>query len=468
MKRANLFSAMIVLLATSSIVKAQDSIIAPQTQEESKLKISGELLTDERFLLKNKNDWAWNENRLTLKIDKKIIDKSKFHSEIWLRNIGLPKLTSSSDLYNKNIVNPYNLDIREAYLELYGFLFKNLDVKIGRQRITWGTADKLNPTDNLNPYDLEDILDFGRHNGSDAINLNYYLNTDFSLQAVYIPFFKPANLPLGIFANALAPSMELPQGMVLKGFSDTLLTPKFNLGESAVAGGKFKGMIKGVDFSLSYVWGRDGLPFATRNTMVPVDTLGGININSQLSFARTHIIGADLATSIAGIGFWAEAAAFIPEKNIVMTNDLSAFYPLSPVPVTQDTILLDKTKPYIKFVIGGDYNFSDGSYLNFQFLHGFIHERGNENLNDYLMLRYEKKFFNEKLKLAPLSGGFIVSDWKDIKNNYAFIYAPEIVYQATDNTQISLSAVIFDGKGQNAFANLSNYNMALFKLKHSF
>jgi hypothetical protein len=129
---------------------------------------------------------------------------------------------------------------------------------------------------------------------------------------------------------------------------------------------------------------------------------------------------------------------------------------------------LDKTKPYIKFVIGGDYNFSDGSYLNFQFLHGFIHERGNDALNDYLMLRYEKKFFNEKLKLAPLSGGFIVSDWKDIKNNYAFIYAPEIVYQATDNTQISLSAVIFDGKGQNAFATLNNYNMALFKLKHSF
>ena len=72
--------------------------------------------------------------------------------------------------------------------------------------------------------------------------------------------------------------------------------------------------------------------FATRNTFIPVDAMGGTNINSQLSFARTHIIGADLATSIAGIGFWAEAAAFIPEKDVIMTNDLSAFYPLSPVP----------------------------------------------------------------------------------------------------------------------------------------
>jgi hypothetical protein len=110
--------------------------------------------------------------------------------------------------------------------------------------------------------------------------------------------------------------------MVLKGFKDTLMMPKYNIGESSTAGLKFKGFAKGADFSLSYVWGYDGLPFAARNTFIPVDTLSGININSQLSFARTHIIVADMATSIAGIGFWAEAAAFIPEKNVIMTNDV--------------------------------------------------------------------------------------------------------------------------------------------------
>jgi len=464
MKLINLFSIMLVLLATSSIIKAQDSIVTPQAQDESKLKISGELLTDDRFLLKGKNDWAWNENRLTLKFDKKITDNSKFYSEVWLRNIGLPNLSTSADLYNKGIVDPYNMEIREAYVQLFGFLTKNLDLTIGRQRIVWGTADKLNPTDNLNPYDLEDILDFGRHRASDAINMNYYFNTDFSLQGIYIPFFQPANMPIGIFANALNPTMELPQGMVLKGFSDTLLMPKYNLGESSIAGGKFKGMVKGVDFSLSYVWGRDGLPVATRNTFT-VDTLGGININSQLSFTRTHIIGADLSTSIAGIGFWAEAAAFIPEKDVIMTNDLSA---LSPVPVTIDTTILDKKKPYIKFIVGGDYNFSDGSYLNFQYMHGFINEKGNENLNDYFFMRYEKKFFNEKLKFAPIGGAFIVTDWNKIEDNYAVAYMPQVSYKATEDIEITLSAAIFDGKGDNLFANLKDYNMFMFKLNYSF
>ena len=479
MKKSFLLS--IILLVASGIIKAQDTIVSSvdstaivqemqnvQNPDETKLKISGELSTDDRFLLKNKNDWAWNENRLTLKLDKKITDNSKFYSEVWLRNIGLPGLTTSAGLYNKGIVDPYNLEIREAYVQMFGFLTKNLDLKIGRQRIVWGTADKLNPTDNLNPFDMEDILDFGRHRASDAINMNYYLNNDFSLQGVFVPFFQPANLPVGIFANALNPTMELPQGMVLKGYSDNLLMPKYNLGESAVAGGKFKGMIKGVDFSLSYVWGRDGLPFAIKNTFIPVDTLGGININSQLSYARTHIIGADLATSIAGVGFWAEAAAFIPEKNVIMTNDLSALYPLSPVPVTIDTTLLEKTKPYIKFVVGGDYNFSDGSYLNIQYLHGFIHERGNENLSDYFFIRYEKKFFDEKLKIAPISGAFIVTHWDKIKDNYAIAYIPQITYKATDDVEITLSAAIFDGKGDNIFANLKDYNMFMFKLKYSF
>ncbi|MDO9581182.1 MAG: hypothetical protein Q7J06_11580, partial [Bacteroidales bacterium] len=313
MKRIYLFSVMIVLLVTSGQLKAQESSVTAPEKDESRLKISGELLTDERFLLNNKKDWAWNENRLTLRLDKKITNNSKFYSEVWLRNIGLPNITSSGDLYNKGIIDPYNLEIREAYVQLFGFLTKNLDLKIGRQRITWGTADKLNPTDNLNPYDLEDILDFGRHRGSDAISLNYYFNSEFSLQGVYIPIFQPANMPIGIYANALTPNMELPQGMVLNEFSDTILLPRYNLAESSTAGLKFKGFAKGVDFSVSYVWGYDGLPFATRNTFIPVDAMGGININSQLSFSRTHIFGADLATSIAGFGFWTEAAAFIPE-----------------------------------------------------------------------------------------------------------------------------------------------------------
>lgn len=429
--------------------------------------LSGELRTDQRFLFQEKNPWAWNENRLTLRLDKSITGNSKFYSEVWLRNMGLPAVTSASDLYNKGIVDPYNLEIREAYVRLTGFLTKNLDVTLGRQRIAWGTADVINPTDNLNPYDFEDILDFGRHRGSDALNLQYYFGNNYSLQAVFVPFFQPANLPVGIFANTLGSSMEMPEGMVLQDYSDTILMPKYNVGESASAGFRFKGFAGGVDFSLSYVWGWDGLPNNTYNTISPVDLQGGVNVEAQLSYGKNHIIGADLATSLFGIGLWAEAAVFIPDEDIIMTNDITAFFPTSPEPITMDSTVL-KAEPYVKFVVGGDYFFSDGSYLNMQYIHGFIHEKGKVALNDYFFLRYDKSFFNSKLKISPLSGAFIVTDWTDIKNNYALAYMPEITYQATPNAEISLSSVFFDGKGNNLFANMKDYDMFMLKLTYIF
>lgn len=453
----------LLILLFSAAMKAE-----AQDMDDNTLKISGNLLSDERFLLKSPNSWAWNETRLTLNLDKKISGSSLFHSEVWLRNIGLPKMISSSDLYNKGIIDPYNLELREAYFQVNGFLLKNLDLRVGRQYISWGTADKLNPTSNLNPYDMEDILDFGRHRGSDAIRLDFYLNNDFSLQGVYVPFFQPANLPVGIFSDALNSTMTLPQGLVLKGFSDTLLTPGYNLKESSTAGFKFKGFLAGIDFSLSYVYGIDGLPLSTLNTIFPVDLTGGVNIRSELSFTRSHIFGADLATSIGGMGFWAEGALFLPTEDVNMTTDLSALYPLSPVPVTMDSLVLDSSRPYLKFIVGADYFLPDGSYFNLQYMHGFIHERGRENLNDYFFAQFYKKFFSEKLKIAPLGGGFIVSDWKDIKNNYALVYMPEIALQASENAEISLSAVLFGGKGENLFAGLKDYNMLTLKMKYSF
>ena len=41
-------------------------------------------------------------------------------------------------------------------------------------------------------------------------------------------------------------------------------------------------------------------------------------------------------------------------------------------------------------------------------------------------------------------------------------------YMATDNTEIKISTVIFEGKGSNIFSNLNDKNMLMFKVIHSF
>ena len=59
-------------------------------------------------------------------------------------------------------------------------------------------------------------------------------------------------------------------------------------------------------------------------------------------------------------------------------------------------------------------------------------------MNDYFFIKLDKKFFDDKLKISPLAGGFIVSDWEDVENNFAIVYAPNISYMATDNAEITL------------------------------
>ncbi len=435
-------------------------------QEESRPLLRGEFLTDQRLLMNEDHSWAWSENRLDLKLEKRQ-GKLKFYSNIWLRHLGGAGVQTVSGLYSKDQINPWNLDLREAYAEVNGFLAENLDLKIGRQRIAWGTADKFNPTDNINPYDFEDLFDFGRHQGSEAINLIMHFGEQSSLQGVYVPFFRPSNLPLGVFSGVLTMPMIMPEGLTVSGIEDKLDMPAYNFSEGASAGLRFKTFLKGFDFSLSYLYGRDGLPLLTSVTFVPTMTLPNVNLETEFCFPRMHIIGADMAGSIGSVGVWAEAAVFVPEKEIHQRTDLSLIYPALPVPMVMDTITLSKD-PWLKLAIGADYTFHNGAYLNVQYLRGFIHERGQGNMNDYLLLSLEKGFFNGELVFRPLAGSISVTDMEAVSDNYAVFYTPEIIYKGIDNFQIGFGAYIFEGKGTGIFAGLNELDMLQLKAKLNF
>ena len=428
--------------------------------QESPLRLYGELYFDNRFRLEN-GQWSWNENRLDLQLDKKFADKAKFHSQVWLRSFGYPFLQHAEQLFNKDETSPYNIDIREAYVELYGVFTKNLDMKIGRQRIAWGTADKLNPTDNVNSYDLEDIWDFGRHLGSDAIQLRYYLK-EFYLEGDYILYFRPASLPRGDWAEGLFMPMELPSFMHLASFEDSLAMPRLNLAENATYAVKFGGFAAGFDFSASYVYGRDGLPLNYYNKIVPADTSGGVSVKSLFFFPRQQIVGLDMAGAIGSVGVWAEAAAFFPEEEVTLTNDISAFgFP------SMDSVVIEK-KSWFKVAAGMDYTFHGGHYINFQYLHGFVHERGRGKLNDYFVFTYDKYLFNDKLKLRPLTCAFVISDWQDIPGNYALIYMPSFSYLPNNNTEISLGVRLIGGKGDDVFAQYKDKDEFVLGVKFRF
>lgn len=455
MKKHTLFLVLgLLLISIPCFLLSQESTTATE------VKWNGYLQTDNRLRLKGDDGFSWQEYRLDLKIEVKPSEKVHFYSEVWLRSFGFTAAQNSSDLADKSKVSPLSLDFQEAYIDLYGFLLDNLDIRIGRQRIAWGTADKLNPTDNLNPDDLEDIWDFGRHLGSNGLKASYYLK-DYTFSFIFIPTSTPAVLPKGDWASALSSPMELPTGLILGNYSDKIISPKNNFKESSITGVKISKNLFGYDLSLSYVYGRDDLPLVKKVTFTPTTTQGEVDIESELIYPRLHIAGIDMAGAIANVGVWAEAAVFFPEK-IKMTTDLSALG-LG----IQESIALDD-KPYVKYVVGADYTFKSGIYINVQYLHGFIHERGNGNLNDYFMFGLEKKFFNDKLKIIPITGGIVISDFKDIKNNYALILTPEITYYPVDNAEISLGARWINGKNTTSFGRVKDKDELYLKLKYSF
>ena len=435
-------------------------------QSLNTVRLRGELYSDQRALMQDKPEWVWNENRLDLRLES-VTDRVKVYGNVWVRYLGQTALHGSGQLQHKEKINPWNLDIREAYVEVSRFIFDRLDLKVGRQRIAWGTADRFNPTDNLNPYDLEDLFDFGRYNGSDAINLLWHFGHSSSLQAVYMPFFRPANLPVGYFADLFHPAVSLPEYLTLNAISDQLLMPPSTLYEQASGGARFRGFAFNTDFSFSYLYGRDVLPMATLARITPVDNIAGtscsmtsaIDVYAELVYPRHHIWGMDLAGAIGPVGVWAEAAMILPEKAVLLVTDLSALMPPeSPLPGTLTTTQLRK-QAYVKYVVGADYTFRNGTYLNMQYLHGFFHEKGRENLNDYLLMGLEKSLWQNKLLIRPLAGGVSVTDWKDMGNNYAIFFTPEVSYTGIDNLSVKLGAFLFSGKGDELFARLHGNNL---------
>ncbi len=453
-------------------------------EEGNKPVLSGDLGTDNRFLYDNNNPWSWNENRLDLKLQHKTGDWGKLYGDVWLRKFGT--FRDQSAYYNQP-------EIREAWLEVYDFLIPGLDLRAGRQRIKWGCADQINPVDNVNTYDFEDMWDFGRHKGNEAIKFKYYKN-DWQAEMVYLPFFDEARFPLGDMAQALMPGFSLPPSYsTLFPINDTLFIPvtfglhfnEFsmfntrpldNLSEGSSAGLRIGKRFGNYDIAVSYLYGRDGLPVAKTNTL----TLDSINLttgdlyiksNIELIYPRMHYIGAEISGTIGSVGTWIEACMIMPDKQYYMNTIMPDFSVILGIPLPQmsypDSLMMDN-KPWFRYVAGCDYTFANGIYINVQYAHGYIHERTSDELNDYLMFRAEKKVLNEKLRLSPISGAFSISDWDDIGNNYAFAWAPEIGYKPNDNTEIIMGTRIIEGKGTGMFAKMKDKDEVYVKMVYNF
>lgn len=462
-----------LLFILSALLTAACPVLAQEGTEsgrlganppESALQWGGYLQSDVRFYRKYNHALSFQEYRLDLTAELKTSDKSHFYSELWIRSFGFPSLNKTEDLSMSGNIRPSNLSLREAYFDIYGFFVNSIDIRVGRQRNAWGSADKLNPTDNLDAYDLEDIYDFGRHFASDSIKASCYLG-GFTLSLIYIPVFTPALLPRGDWLAVLFPQSALPTGLSVNSTGDKLITPANELRYSSSGGVRISRNILGYDLSLSYAYTRDSLPVLSRITLTPVSMLTPtvVDVSTELVYPVIQVAGADISGSIADFGFWAEAAMFIP-RQVKLTTELQLPYPAGFV---KESVSLSGHN-YVKYVLGTDYTFRSGLYYNLQVVHGLFHERGESNLAHYFTIRFEYKLLDDKIKVAFLNGSVALKKFKDADRNYGYVYKPEISLYPADNAELILGAHLIDGTDSTIFGQLRHKDEFYVQAKYSF
>jgi len=416
--------------------------------------IGGYINTDNRYRPEGNDQYTWNENRLGLKITASADGVSGF-SELRFRNFGFPDIQQTGQLRDSDYIQPWRFELYEAYVDIYGLLFENLDIRVGKQRIAWGTADKLNVVDNLNPDDFEDILDFSQKIPTMSLRLDYYPG-DFIVTGVIVPAFTPARSMPSSWQTPV--SFPLPPELSLRTLDDEVILPENRPQDSAILGLRIKRTLLDYDWSLSYVYGRDEWALPTKAEIITIDTLDIADVHLTLEYPRLQIIGADMAGAIGDIGIWAEGAVFLPEKKVYTS--------ITSPDGTQEQLALDD-KPYLKYVVGGDYTFKNGIYVNGQYLHGFYTDRGVDNMEDYFLIAFEKKFFHEDLKTRIVIAAE-VADFDDIENRSAYFGGPELTYYPKDNIELVAGSFLLAGDSSTQFGQFKENDEIYFKVKYSF
>lgn len=330
----------------------------------------------------------------------------------------------------------FEMSLHEASVKVADFLIPRLDLTVGKQRIQWGSADKLNVVDNLNPIDMANFFTFdpdffGERRPQTALSLEYYFGRSGRLQLVWQPQNPLSPLPFG-YSRTLARLGGLQEIAVKKYWGQRLDAVPFAARLSASAAG--------MDFGLSYYNGNASLPALQELTLA-------LNAAAVFYYPHLQVLGLDLAGEWQGIGFWGEAALIVPEEVAGRLH--------SPLAVNGQTILVENSfrllqGHYWKYVLGLDCTLGGGLYANLQFLHGFFDEWGFTaeaqralglgqgiffgSISDYLFGRLDYKTADEKARLK-LSGLLEMT-----RSGTAPALLPEAEFRLADSLIVQLGA----------------------------
>jgi hypothetical protein len=327
--------------------------------------------------------------------------------------------------------------LREGYVDLR---LNQWDVRVGKQIIAWGRADRINPTDNLTPRDFTLLVPEEDDNrfGSLAVNAKLMLrDNQYALHTIWLPDFQPYRYPIPVPAG-FSVDKDTPDG------ADNFAV------KLERSGGK-------VDWSVSYFYGYDLVPdWRFMTSALP-------SLVAQGRHHKIHVLGLDGATTSGNFGIRWELAYTHTKDSDGDDPEIKNpfFYGVFGVERTFMDNLNVNVQVYTRHVR----KFTDpGSLLN-PLVQGVAWQSAissnQAKQNEYgVTTRISKKWMNDTLE------GEFAAIYNFSPNGY--LLRPKIIYAFTDHFKGCFGAEYYGGSDKSFFGNIDKNKAVYAELSYWF
>ncbi len=343
------------------------------------------------------------------------------------------------------------------------------DWRAGKQIVSWGRADAINPTDNLNPQDYREIVTIGHDDRKIPITMVRGRRplAGGDLDALYIPFFEPNKFDIvGADYAVLGPGWLPPEWeeLFIK-LGESFHRRRITFGETSPfrideperkltngeVGARWTSHWRRFDYSLSFLSTHSDWPVVrldptvlTRFDLKDTDTRRFLE-NAEVSdlvrlrrlfsmrFPRQSIYGADFETVLGPYSIRGEAA---------LTFDQPYYRAdLSPV-----------GKPQLSYVVGGDRLLPYDFYTNVQLLQTIILRYDSDILSRRvrtgMTATLRRTFFEDRLHLQANTLYYL-------RDNDYFLNL-QAAYDLDDDLNVALGVNLFQGKRDASLAETAS------------
>ena len=369
-------------------------------------------------------------------------------------------LKTNSAIEHRIKTNKSQYDLRELYFAFYP---EWGEVKLGKQIHSWGAADAINPTNNLNPYDYYYMFKVGAGTKVGVLSLSStYYSDSFQIEIIVNPYFNKNRIPYDEDDFPLAPNSEP--------------AIRYSPNEEVEVGLKLQTSLTNSDISLYLFSGNDRSPSLYTGI---ISAESSTDLAMDLGYRKTTMLGSDYVTFVGDFTVRAEGAIYNTKTPSIKNTGLENNY----FELNEDVV-------YSQYVLQLEYTTQNDLMLSGQFIGNSIIaedikwlKSGNEISSSSMVIPEFSPgmgtpfaMFSDKALLIS-SSGVLMDDQIDIQGsvmlnleNSGSFLSFGLGYSPVLNWKLELATTQFSGNGklQDPFTLMEDFSHVRIGLLYNF